>query len=282
MNPASLLIPRPAQHEAIRSATVRLADARRSADGSDPDTVTSSLRMTPRGALALLLGVLLPCAALLVLKPQLMAAWHGTMLWWSERLALPLGLVRTGDTAALEWRGSDPVSLMPDPLTTGVVIATVVIGAFAGTFWMNDRQGPMKLLVRTLCAVQASALLFFMFMPERFPHTLSSHLNALLNAGFYLMLALPPLLALGWGVLRLPLQRRLLYPALMLLYFAVMLPHKAVLHALVVQHFSALLMPMLYLCCGAVLDLLVLVALCAWLTGLPPAQALARGTSGAR
>lgn len=276
MKPARLLVPRPAQLEAIRSATARLADARRSVGGTDRDTATPSLRMTPRGALELLLMAVLPCAALLALKPQLMAAWHGTMLWWSERLALPLGLVRTGDTASLEWLVGYTGALVPDPIT-GVVTAAVVIAAFASTWWMSDRQVPLKYLVRTLCVVQASALLFFMFSPNRFPYTMTGHLAAMLNAGFYLMLAMPLLLALGWGVLRVPLYQKLLYPALMLAYFAVMLPHQALLHAVVVQHFSALFMPMLYLCFGAVLDLMVFVALYSWLASLAPIQALTAG-----
>ena len=130
---------------------------------------------------------------------------------------------------------------------------------------------------RTLCVVQGSALLFFMFAPDRFPYTMTGHLAAMLNAGFHLMLAMPLLLALGWGVLRLPLHQKLLYPALMVAYFAVMLPHKALLHAVVVQHLSALFMPLLYLCFGAVMDLMVFVALYSWLVSRAPAQALGTG-----
>lgn len=276
MNPARLLTPGPAQREAVRSATARLVDARRTGGGSALDTTASSLRMTPRSALELLLMAVLPCAALLALKPQLMAAWHSTMLWWSERLALPLGLVRTGDTQSLEWQVGYAGALVPGPVA-GVVTAAAVIGAFASTWWMSDRQVPLKYLVRTLCVVQASALLFFMFTPTRFPYTMTGHLAALLNAGFYLMLAMPLLLALGWGVLRLPLHQKLLYPVLMMAYFAVMLPHQALLHAVVVQHFSALFMPLLYLGFGAVLDLMVFVALYAWLASLAPSQALSAG-----
>ncbi|MFP8777238.1 hypothetical protein [Hydrogenophaga sp. RWCD_12] len=273
MNPASQLTVGPAQQAAIHEATVRLARASRSA-GATPDN--ASLRMTPRGAIELLLMAVLPGAALLAVRPQLMDAWQSVMLWWSQRLGLPLELVRTGDNTSLEWLVSYTGSLVPTPLT-GVLTAAAVIGAFASTWWMSDRQVPLKYLVRTLCVVQASALLFFMFTPDRFPYTMTGHLSAMLNAGFYLMLAMPLLLALGWGVLRVPLHQKLLYPVLMLAYFAVMLPHKALLHAVVVQHFSALFMPMLYLCFGAVLDLMVFVALYAWLASTAPARALSGG-----
>jgi hypothetical protein len=276
MNPASQLRVGPAQREAIREATVRLDQAARAVGEAGPDRPAVSLRMTPRSAIELLLMALLPCAALLAVRPQLMNAWQGVMLWWSERLGLPLELVRTGDTTSLEWLVSYTGALVPSPVT-GVLTAAVVIGAFASTWWMSDRQVPLKYLVRTLCVVQASALLFFMFTPNRFPYTMTGHLAAMLNAGFYLMLAMPLLLALGWGVLRVPLHQKLLYPLLMVAYFAVMLPHKALLHAVVVQHFSALFMPMLYLCFGAVFDLMVFVALYSWLASTAPDRALAGG-----
>lgn len=280
MSPAGLLQVERAQRDALQHAAQRLAEAEaeaRSARGTRTQPAAPDrLRMTPRVGLELMLMVVLPCALLLALRRPLMAAWHEVMLWWSEQLALPLELVRTGDTATLEWQVSYTGALVPGPVT-GVLTAAGVIAAFASTWWMSDRQIPLKYLVRTLCVVQGSALLFFMFEPDRFPYTMTGHLAAMLNAGYYLMLAMPLLLALGWGVLRLPLHQKLLYPALMVAYFAVMLPHKALLHAVVVQHFSALFMPLLYLCFGAVMDLMVFVALYSWLVSRAPAQALDSG-----
>lgn len=277
MNPARQLTLGRAQREAIRAATARLDEARIGTRGG-PEAPAVNLRMTPRTVVELLLMAALPCVALLAAKPALMGFWHSVMLWWSERLALPLGLVRTGDTESLEWLASYAGALVPSP-TTGVVSAVLVIGAFASTWWMSDRQVPLKYLVRLLSVVQASALLFFMFAPTNFPYSMTGHLASMLNAGFYMMLAIPPLLALGWGVLRVPLHQKLLYPALILAYFALMLPHKALLHAVVVLHFSALYMPLLYLCFGAVLDLMVFVALYSWLASRAPPLAL--GTPGA-
>ena len=277
MNPVRQLSLGRAQREAIRAATARLDEARSGA--GVPSEASARLRMTPRTAVELLLMAALPCAALVAAKPWLMGFWHSVILWWSERLALPLGLVRTGDTESLEWLASYAGALVPSP-STGVISAALVIGAFASTWWMSDRQVPLKYLVRLLCVVQASALLFFMFVPTNFPYSMTGHLASMLNAGYYLMLAIPPLLALGWGVLRVPLHQKLLYPVLMLAYFALMLPHKALLHAVVVQHFSALYMPLLYLCFGAVLDLMVFVALYSWLASRVSPLALGSADSG--
>src|SRR5690606_22058010 len=158
-------------------------------------------------ALELLLMVVLPCGALLALKPELMSFWQHIMLGWSTRMDLPLDLVRTGDTTSLEWLANSSSHLVPDTSTI-LITAFIVIGVFASTWWMSDRQLPVKYLVRTLCVVQASAVLFFMVAPGQFPYTLTGHLATTLNAGFYLMLAVPVLMALGWGVLRVPLYQK--------------------------------------------------------------------------
>lgn len=276
MKPADLLLAGAAERDAIQAATQRMADAHRRGGTVAAGNAEHRLRMTPRAALELLLMVVLPCGALLAFKPQLMGLWQSTMLWWSTQLGLPLELVRTGDSASLEWLVSYNDALMPEPNVT-LITAMVVIVAFASTWWMSDRQVPLKYLVRTLCVVQASAVLFFMVAPNRFPYSLTGHLAATLNAGFYLMLAVPVLLALGWGVMRVPLHQKLLYPVVMVAYFVVWLPHQALLHALVVHHLSALFMPLLYLCFGAVLDLMIFVALYSWLASTAPAHAIPYG-----
>ena len=70
-------------------------------------------------------------------------------------------------------------------------------------------------------------------------------------------------------------HQKLLYPVLMLAYFALMVPHKALLSLLILQQMSVLFMPLLYLCFGTVLDLMVFVALYSWLASLAPADAVA-------
>ena len=273
MNPIRQLAMGAAQREAIQGATRQLEELRNGVSARGSEAAPLKLRLTARKSFELMLMVVIPSSLLLFAKPQLMGFWHSVMTWWIEKLAMPLELVRTGSTQSLEWLPNYIGPLVPGPIT-GLVTAAVVIGAFASTWWMSDRQVPLKYLVRTLCVVQGSALLVFMFAPTSFPYSTAGHLAAMLNAGFYLMMAMPALLALGWGVLSVPLHQKLLFPALMLLYFALMLPHKTLLHAVVIQQFSALSMPLLYLCFGAVFDLMVFVALYSWLASRAPAHAL--------
>lgn len=245
------------QQDAIDAAARALDEARAQSGGRAVHRSLRRMRLSSRD-LAETAGIAAVfTAAAWTARPALFAVWQAVIAWWAARLGLM----------------PETASLLPGPVT-GVLTAAGVMGAFAATYWMPERMTPVKYLVRTLCVVQASALLYFMVMPSRFPYTVDGHLQAMLTSGSYLMLAIPVLLALGHGVLRMPLGEKLLAPALMLAYFALMVPHKALLHVLVLQHFSVLFMPLLYLCFGLVFDLMVFVALYSWLVSRLPDHAL--------
>lgn len=258
---------------ALDAARLALDRARGLAKKMSSQRALHRLRFSSRTFIELILMAALPSLALLWFKPFLMQSWFGVITWWSSRLDLPLTLVSIGGVDSLQWRAAESGSLVP-AAGNGTITAAVVIAVYAGTFWMSDRQTPLKYVLRALCLIQASALLFFMFRPSMFSYTVAGHLTSMLDAGYYLMLTVAPLLALGWGVLRVPTYQKLLYPILMVAYFAVMVPHKALLHALILQYFSVLFMPILYLCFGTVFDLMVFVALYSLLASMAPMQAL--------
>lgn len=262
------------QQNALARAREQLQAARAVLQGGRPHRSLLSTRWSLAGVLGTLLMAVLPVAALLALQAPLREAWHGLLLWWAERLGLPLALMLDNGEPTLAWLSGSGNAQLPSS-TLGAVTAALVVGAFAATYRFSDRQLPLKYLVRVLCVVQATALLFFLVAPSRFAYTLSGYLASSLDAGFVLMLVLPLLLTIGWGVLRLPLHQKLLYPVLMLAYFALMVPHKALLMLLLLQQLSVLFMPLLYLCFGSVLDLMVFVALYSWLASMAPADAVA-------
>lgn len=262
------------QRDALDRARGQLRQARNVLQGGRPHRSLLSTDWSTSGLLGTLLMAVLPVAALLALQPLLYEAWRGLLMWWAERLALPLALTLVDGQPTLAWLAGSANSQLPGT-ALGALTAAVVVGVYAATYALGDRQMPLKYLLRVLCVVQASALLFFLLVPSRFAYTLSGYLAASLDAGYVLMLVLPILLALGWGVLRLPLHQKLIWPVLMLAYFALMVPHKALLHLLILQQMSLLFMPLLYLCFGAVLDLMIFVALYSWLASLAPADAVA-------
>ncbi len=266
----------PSHAYVIDAARAQLDHARAVAKKSPSPRDLHRLHFSFWTMLELTMMVALPTAALVWFKPLLMQFWFDTIVWWSAQLQFPATLKIVNGIGSVQWDTVYASSLVPTAVN-GAVTASLVIAAYTGTFWMTDRQTPLKYLVRLLCLVQASALLFFMFLPSLFSYTLAGHVTAMLEAGYYLMLAVPLLLALGWGVLQVPTYQKLMYPGFIVVYFALMVPHKALLHALILQHFSVLFMPFLYLCFGTVFDLMVFVALYSWLASMAPAHALDQG-----
>ncbi len=190
-------------------------------------------------------------------QAALLQGWREVLAFWGTRLGSP-GL---GTHTALT-----PLPSVAWVLGTAVVTAALYL--WSGRW--PERHWPWRVLVRGLCLVQASACLFLLWAPARFPYGLAQHLNALLQLGADLMLTMPLMLALGWGLLRLPWHLKVLGPLAVLAYFAVWLPHQAVLHAWLLSHGSVLFMPVLFLCFGLLLDGWLFIALYAWLASLTP------------
>lgn len=273
MNTPSMTRLTPAQQNALLSAQEELQLARIALEGAGPHRSLLRTGWNTTTLLGVVLMSTVPMAVLLMLHRPLMALWHNLLLWWAERLALPLTHAAVDGESTLVWLAGSAHAQLPSPLT-GTVTAALIVGAYVATYALSDRQLPIKYVVRVLCFVQASALIFFLMVPSRFAHTLSGYLSATLDAGFALMLVLPVLLAFGWGVLRVPTYQKLLYPALLVGYFVLMVPHKALLHLLILQQFSVLFMPIMYIFFGAMLDLMIFVALYSWLASMAPADAI--------
>ncbi|MBW4047827.1 MAG: hypothetical protein HIU89_07800 [Proteobacteria bacterium] len=261
-----------ARADALQAAKLALNEVRSSFPGPGAHRAMRSTRLRLGALLQSLTWAILFTALLLWGKEPLMHWWAEVILFWGGHLGIPLHAGR-GESGLLLWIQVAATSVMP---TRGIVLATTaaVIALYGATFWMPDAMTPLKYLIRTLCVVQATAILFFTFEPSLFTYTIPGHLQAILNAGYGVMLAVPALLALGYGVLPIRGGERFLHTAGVLAYFALMVPHMAVLHAIVLQHLSVLFMPLLYLCFGVVFDVMIFVALYSWLASRVPADAL--------
>ncbi|NML85452.1 hypothetical protein [Polaromonas sp.] len=90
---------------------------------------------------------------------------------------------------------------------------------------------------------------------------LTTSLTLTLTLTLMLILMLMLMLAVGYYLLNQSLWVKLFHTALILLFFAVMVPHQVLVQALIMQHLSLLYMPVLYICFGAVFDALMFVAL---------------------
>jgi hypothetical protein len=222
----------------------------------------------------------LPLALTLLMKPLLNAFWHAVMAKWSSLLGWTWFVPAVSGHEGKGWWGQADGTFAPSSWALGLTWLGLM-SIWVGSGFFSDRFHPLKIALRALCLIQAAACVFFMWTPASFPYTVTRHMASLLDMGYALMLAVGPMLALGWGILKQALLPRILAPLGVLAYFALMLPHKVLLHAWILEKGSILFMPVLFMCFGALLDLWMFIALYAWLASRIPVGAEVRNSEDA-
>lgn len=260
---------------AFESASIAIRDAKTRHAAARQHRAISRITVEPYLlAEAIILPILL-CGILLLAEPYLMTFWRDTIIFWTSRMDIPLQAQQHAPTIGglrFEWINAINSSLMPD-FTAKLVSALVTFLLFALTTRMSSKLLPLKYLLRILCTVQTVALAFFSYLPSQFPYSIPDHMRDLISMGYMLILAIPVLMAIGFFVLHFPLVSKVTNSLAILGYFVVMTPFKVVLHAVLLYHLSLLYMPLLYICFGAVFDVLIFVALYSFVVSRLPEQA---------
>lgn len=215
------------------------------------------------------------CLAILWAEPLLLECWRGGALYWAAQLALPLQAGAPGTQEAalgLSWLAAGDRLDMPGQ-AVWLGTAGLTVAALLASSTLRGGRLPLRYLMRILCFIQILSLVFFWCWPSQFPYSVADHLDDMAHVGFTLMLVTPIMLALGYYLLNVHAAIKILHTVLILLYFALAIPHQIVLHALILHHFSVLYMPILYICFGAVFDVLIFVALYSWAASTLPTGA---------
>ena len=240
-----------------------------------PHRAITPLNLTPYlMAQAIFLPIVL-CALIFWLKPFLFDFWRRCILFWSSGLNLPFSLsTRINDAGqyGLQLSGDLDGGQLPNSTILAVTSLVTVI-AFALSFRMRNASFPLKYPLRIACVVQFVTLAYFWWTPTAFPYNIARHSEELMTIGYVVMLASPLMLSMGYYILNQSLLKKLFYTGIILIFLAVMVPHQVLVQALIMQHFSVLFMPLLYICFGAVFDALVFVALYSWVASNAPANA---------
>lgn len=263
------------RNRAYLAATAALRQAKGQTENVAPHRSLGSVAISPFQIVQTVLLPIVLCLLMLGFEPAMLSFWRLVILFWSSRLGLPLQASEIGDgvgTLVFFWNTSDSHSDMPDQ-NIWLATAMLTFVAFALTSKLDKEKLPLKYLVRILCFIQTLSLVFFLVAPSQFPYSVSDHVGDILSAGHILMFVTPIMLALGYYLLQVRAVVKVLHTILILGYFVVMIPHQVVLHALILHHFSSLFMPILYICFGAVFDVLIFVALYSWAASTLPARA---------
>lgn len=155
--------------------------------------------------------------------------------------------------------------ITPQPDLRALWIAGAVsAGVFLGSFLLRERFTPLKYFLRLLALLQGSAILFFAASPEPFPYRLADHVFLLETAGLVVMGLVPLVLGFTLHVFDLALWKKLLLTLAILVHLAVFIPLQLLVHIWLVEHATALIMPVLFLVFGLLLDVLVFVSFYGW------------------
>lgn len=213
-------------------------------------------------ALPLVCSILLLC----LLSPLLML-WRALFEFWLPHVA-PAGRVGIRQVDLGAWWLDLPYPLLPagepNAAVWWITLVACVLAWLASYLVPRDRFLPLRYILRACLLVQATALLFFHFLPGEFPYTSASYLGDALTMALLFMFMMPWGLGLTYYVFAFSLWQKIGLTACVLLYFALALPMQYLLHAFVLQHMTLLFLPLLYLVFGIFMDVMMFVALYSW------------------
>ena len=240
-----------------------------------PHRAITPLKVTPYLLAQAIVLPLVLCMLLLLGKPLLLDFWRDCILFWSNILSLPFSLTtRLGDSG--EYLALLSTGMAKTPMPSMVMLWGTAFVSIAGlmlSVLMRGATLPLKYPIRIVCVVQLLAVAYFLCSSTEFPYTIARHSEELMTIGYVIMLATPVMLGMGYYILNQSLLVKLFHTGLILLFFAILIPHQVLAQAFIMQHLSVLFMPVLYLCFGAVFDALVFVALYSWAASNAPANA---------
>ena len=134
---------------------------------------------------------------------------------------------------------------------------------FVATYFNSKRLIPVIYLLRAVLLVQVIALLYFAFIPARFPHTPDSYLAGFVTSGIGLISLVPLLFGLTYYIFDFGLLRKALLTSITMAHLALFLPFQVLLQALVLQK-TVLFMPVLYIIFGMPVDVMLVIGFYSW------------------
>jgi hypothetical protein len=208
-------------------------------------------------------------AALLWLRPWVSLAWGSQMIWWMHALALPgqFDLVGpgtgVGEIFALGVPSIELALDVPDtrmPLWHGGALAAL----WWCTAWLPEPAKPLAFFVRLGVLIHAASVLFFVFWPASFVHTVGGHVISGMRQSWYLIVLTPWIHLATYYLFPFAMWQRALLTLLTAGYLFVLTPLQYALHVALVNAGGLILLPLLHLLFGVMLAITGFVALYGW------------------
>jgi hypothetical protein len=217
--------------------------------------------------LALAIGL---TVLLVLMRSWVEQAWAVEIVWWMRALELPGHFDvqgRGGDgMLALAVPFIDVQLAAPDewtPLWHGAF----VVGVWWGAGRLSDAAKPVAYLLRFAALIHGASVVFFIFWPASFPHSVDQHLGSGLRQAWHLMLLAPWVHLATYYLFPFAFWQRCLLSVLTWGFLFVLTTLQYALHVALVQYMGLMVMPLLHLVFGVMLAIIGFVALYGWAMG---------------
>jgi len=134
---------------------------------------------------------------------------------------------------------------------------------YVASYFFPKKLTPVTYLLRVVLFIQVTALLYFLLIPARFPHTPDSYMEGLVSYRIALISAIPALFGLTYYVFKFSLIKKIALTVLTMSYLSLFLPVQILLQATILEK-SVLFMPILYIVFGLPVDILIILAFYSW------------------
>jgi hypothetical protein len=224
------------------------------------------LILEPRSLIMAFLLVLLLSVMWIVSLPWLCLMWGYVLGNGMKMLALhaELGLTEHHITPYIRFMIPFPKmeGIAPDARTWWSTAAVVCL-LYAASYFFPKKLTPVTYFLRAVLFVQVTALLYFLVIPARFPHTPDSYMEGLVSYRIALISGVPALFGLSYYIFKFGLFKKIALTTLTMSYLSLFLPVQVLLQAMVLEK-SVLFMPILYIVFGLPVDILIIVAFYSW------------------
>lgn len=215
---------------------------------------------------------------LVLLMGSYLALWAGadliTAFWtwefgfWLRHLELPATLqtqtrVLFGPFA---YRVPFPIlaGAMPDLDTLRTSVAACALVMLISLLTMRGRMLPIGYLLWGACLVQLMSSALFWLAPQAFGYSLASHVANGLEYALVLVFFVPLLLSFSYYVFEYSLPKKIFGTVLVVAGIVLVAPYQYLIHVMLIEFGSLLLLPLLYVLFGLLFDIGVFIALYAW------------------
>ncbi len=214
----------------------------------------------------LVLALLLPLAfnlLMLLALDELVHFWRALLEFWASRLDFAASVtMRPFDLGYYDlWLPAVRVEapLPSAALWWGTAVACLLL--FLLSYLVKpERFLPLIYILRAVLLIQATALLYFAFIPASFPYRLEDYVANSLMIGILLLALIPWILGATYYVFDFGLTQKIALTLMTQLFFVLAIPLQYLLHASIIHHASLLFMPLFYLVFGLFFDIMAFVA----------------------